>query len=173
MESTIVGMEDRVDELISVLDGDIRHARRALSRLDELRSLLVKRDQTGLGRLLETIRDESDNYSANESRRQSIRTEFAAALDCGVSDMTLSRLEAVLPGEKRIQVAQRKAELRSLTERLRKEHLKTTMLLSDCARFNSELLRGILELGKTGAITYSSDGAAKHQSDSVFVSFEL
>jgi flagellar biosynthesis/type III secretory pathway chaperone len=94
-------------------------------------------------------------------------------MDCGVSDVTLSRLEAVLPGEKRIQVAQRKVELRSLTEKLKKEHLKTTMLLSDCTRFNSELLRGILELGKTGAITYSSDGAAKHQSDSVFVSFEL
>ncbi len=173
MESMIVGMEDKVDELIGVLDEDIRHVRRALSRLDELRSLLVKRDQAGLGRLLETIRDESDNYSANESKRQSMRREFADALDCGVSDMTLSRLEAVLPGEKRIQVAQRKAELRVLTEKLKKEHLKTTMLLSDCARFNSEMLRGIVELGRTGAITYSSDGAAKHQSDSAFMSFEL
>ncbi len=173
MESTIVGTIDKVDELLAVLDEDIRHVRESLSRLDELRSLVIKRDEAALGRLLETIGDESDSCCANGSKRQSLREELAAASGCSVAEMTLSRLEAMLPGEKQVQVAQRKAELRSLTEKLKREHLKTTMLLSDCARFNSALLRSVLELGRTGAVTYSPDGATKHQTDTIFVSLQF
>jgi flagellar biosynthesis/type III secretory pathway chaperone len=173
MESTIVGMEDKVDELLAVLDEDIRHVREALSRLDELRSLVIKRDEAALGRLLETIGNESDSYCANGLKRQSLREELAAASGCSVAEMTLSRLEAMVAGEKQVQVAQRKAELRSLTEKLKREHLKTTVLLSDCARFNSALLRGVLELGRTGAVTYSPDGATKHQTDTIFVSLQF
>lgn len=173
MESITVEMDGKIDELLVVLDEDSRHVREALSRLDELRSLVIKRDEAALGRLLKTIGDESDSYCANESKRQSLREELAAASGCSVAEMTLSRLEAMLPGEKQVQVAQRKAELRLLTEELKREYLKTTMLLSDCARFNSVLLRGVLELGRTGAITYSSDGAAKLQTDTAFVSMQF
>jgi len=173
MESAIPGIEEKVNELLAVLDEDIRHVRASLLRLDELRSLVVKRDQAALGGLLEKIREESQEYSVNESKRESMRMGFAAALRCGVSDMTLSRLESVLGDEKRIEVAQRKAELRSLTGKLQREHGKTAMLLSDCARFNSVLLRGVLGLGNTGTTTYGSDGLRRVQSNSVFVSLQL
>ncbi len=173
MESAIPGIEGKVNELLAVLDEDIRHVRASLLRLDELRSLVVKRDQAALGRLLEKIRGESQEYSVNESKRESMRMGFAADLRCGVSDMTLSRLESVLGDEKRIEVAQRKAELRSLTEKLQREHAKTAMLLSDCAGFNSVLLRSILELGNTGTTTYGSDGLRRVQSNSVFVSLQF
>ena len=173
MESVIPGIEMKVDGLLAVLDEDIRHVRQSLSRFDELRSLVVKRDQAALGKLLDRIREESHEYSTNESKRESMRRGFAAALECEVSDMTLSRLELVLDDAKRIEVAQRKAELRSLTEELKTEYMRTAMLLSDCARFNRSLLRGILELGNTGAATYGSDGATRVQGDSVFVSLEF
>ncbi len=173
MESAILGIEGKIDELLVVLDEDIRHVRASLLRLDELRGLVVKRDQAALGRLLEKIREESQEYSLNESKRESMRMGFAAALRCGVGDMTLSRLESVLGDEKRIEVAQRKVELRSLTEKLQREHAKTAMLLSDCARFNSALLRGILGIGNTGTTTYGSDGVRRVQSNSVFVSLQF
>ncbi len=173
MESAIPGIEGKVNDLLAVLDEDIRHVRASLVRLDELRSLVVKRDQAALGRLLEIIREESQEYSMNESKRESMRIGFADVLECGVSDMTLSRLESALGDENRIEVAQRKVELRSLTEKLQREHAKTAMLLSDCARFNSSLLRGILGLGNTGTTTYGSDGARRVQSNSFFVSLQL
>jgi len=50
MESTMPGIEAKVDELLAVLDEDIRHVRASLLRLDELRSLVIKRDQAALGR---------------------------------------------------------------------------------------------------------------------------
>jgi len=173
MESAIPGIEGKIDELLAVLDEDIRHVRASLLRLDELRVLVVKRDHAAMSRLLEKIRGESQEYSVNESKRESMRMGFAAALRCGVSDMTLSRLESVLGDEKRIELMQKKAQLRSLTEKLQTEHAKTAMLLSDCARFNSALLRGILEVGSAGASTYGADGVRRVQSNSVFVSLQF
>ena len=94
-------------------------------------------------------------------------------LGCGVDDVTLSRLEAAVPPTRRIELTDRKKLLRSLARELRSEHVKTMMLLSACARFNSSLLRGILELGRTGVITYASDGAARSQSDTAFVNLQF
>lgn len=173
MESAVPGIEGKVNELLAVLDEDIRHVRASLLRLDELRGLVVKRDQAALGRLLEKIREESQEYSVNECKRESMRMGLAASLECGVSDMTLLRLESVLGDEKRIEVAQRKSELRSLTEKLRRESRRTSGLLSDCARFNSTLLSGVLGLENTGTTTYGSDGLRRVQSNSVFVSLQF
>lgn len=172
MEATIFGLEEKIDELLVVLDEDIRNVRESLSRLDELRGLVVKRDEPALAGLLETIRGEADSYRSCELKRQSMRKELGVILGCEVEQVTLSRFEGILAGEKKAQVAKRKAELRSLTGKLKKEHLKTTMLLSDCARFNGALLRGVLELGRTGAITYTSAGSTQAQAETGFVNLQ-
>ncbi len=164
---------DKIDELLAVLDKDIEHIKKSLLRLNELRSLVVKRDDVSLGKLLESIQTESDSYSANELERQSIREKLATALDCNVEQMTLSQLEEILQGEKKAQVAKRKAALRSLTKELKKEHLCTALLLSDCARFNRVLLKSIFDPGKTEAITYSSDGCKKRQANMAFVNLQF
>jgi hypothetical protein len=173
MKATAIEIEDKVDKLLAVLDKDIQYIQESLSRLNELRSLVVKRDDVSLGRLLENIQVESKGYRSHESRRQSIRKELASALDYDVEQVTLSRLEAVLPEEKKAQVTERKMRLRALAKELKKECLSTAMLLSDCARFNRVLLNSIFELGKTGTVIYSSNGSAKPQTDRTFVSLRF
>jgi len=42
MKMVTIEIEDKVDELIAILDGDIRQMQESLSRLNELRGLLVK-----------------------------------------------------------------------------------------------------------------------------------
>jgi sugar-specific transcriptional regulator TrmB len=162
-----------VDELLAVLDKDVQHIQESLSRLNELRSLVVKHDNTALGKLLESIQAESDSYKCNELKRQSIRRELATAFGCSLEQMTLSVLEAELTGEKKAQVAKRKAMLKLLTGQLKKEYLSTSLLLSDCVRFNNVLLKSIFELGKTGTITYDSNGFTKRQTDSEFVNLRF
>ena len=166
-------IEDKVDQLLIVLDKDIQQMQESLSRLNEFRSLVVKRDDAGLGKLLENIQSESDSYKCNELKRQSIRKELAITLDCSPKQMTLSILEAELAGEKKTQVAERKAMLRLLAGQLKKEHLSTSLLLSDCARFNSVLLKSVLEFGQAGTITYSPKGFAKRQANSAFMNFQF
>jgi hypothetical protein len=94
-------------------------------------------------------------------------------LGCNRRQMTLSALQARLPEDKRAQVAKVKARLRSLIEEFKKEHLSTALLLSDCARFNSLLLKSIFEIGNTGTVYYNSSGAAKRQTDTAFVDLQF
>jgi len=173
MKVTTIAIEDKVDELLAVLDKDIQHMEKSLSRLNELRSLVIKHDDDALGKLLEDIQAESDTYTSNELKRQSIRKELATAFGCNVEQMTLSRLEATLPKERKAQVAEKKAKLRSLTNELKEEHLSTAMLLSDCARFNSLLLKSVFDLGKTETVTYNSNGSTKRQTDTAFVNLQF
>jgi flagellar biosynthesis/type III secretory pathway chaperone len=173
MKAATIGAEDVVEELLVVLDEDIRLIQRSLSQLNELRSLVIKRDEVALGRLLERIQVEAPACKRHDSKRQSIRKELARALGCDYEQMTLSRLESVLPGEEKSKVAERKARLRSLTEELKKEHLSTALLLSECARFNNVLLRSVLGLGRTETLIYDSNGAASRQTDKALVNLQF
>ncbi len=173
METATDGINNKVDALLTVLDNDIQHIHDSLYQLNELRGLVIKRDDVALARLLGTIRARADTYAKNESKRQSVRKDLANALGWTVEQTTLSRLETALPAGTKAQVASKKAELQSLINKLKKEHLSTAMLLSECARFNSLLLRGVFGLGRTGTLTYRANGAAKRQTDASFVNLHL
>ncbi len=173
MKSTASEIEAKVDELLSCLDNDSRHIQESLLQLNKLRSLVIKRDDTGLGTLLKIIQAESDSYGNHESKRQTIRKELAHALGCNTEQMTLSALEASLPKGKKAQVTKKKAKLISLIKELKQEYLSTTLLLSECTRFNNLLLKSIFDLGKTGAVYYNSNGATKRQTDMAFVNIQF
>ena len=173
MKATAIEIEDKVDELLAALDKDSRHIQESLLKLNELRSLIVKRDDAALGRLLESIQAESDSYRSHELKRQSIRKDLADALGCNLEQMTLSALEASLPKEKKAQVTRMKAKLKSLITELRKEHLSTTLLLSECTRFNNLLLKSIFDLGKSDVVYYNSNGATRRQTDTALVNLQF
>ncbi len=173
MKTATIEIESKVDQLFGVLDEDIRYIQGNLSRLNELRGLVVKRDDTSLRKLLESIQSEADSYKDNELKRRLLLKELAIDFDCGLEQMTLSRLEVELSGEQKAEVAERKSKLQTLAEKLKKEHLSTAMLLSDCGRFNSVLLKSILELGQAGTITYSPNGSAERQTNPAFVNLQF
>jgi flagellar biosynthesis/type III secretory pathway chaperone len=158
MKAMVTGIDNKIDELLVVLDKDIQHIQESMSRLNELRSLVIKRDDTALS-----------NYADNESRRQSIRNELANAFGCDVKQMTLSRLEKTLPKGKNTQVTQRKAKLKSLTNKLKEEHLITVLLLSECARLNRLFLNSIFNAGKAGTVIYDSNGITRRQIDTALI----
>jgi len=179
MTAAACGIQDRFDELLGVLDEDARHIEETLLRLDELRGLVVKRDDANLANLLERIEAEAAGRSAHELKRQSVRRKLAPIYrGASAEEMTLSRLESesVLPEGTRVQVAMRREKLRSLVEELRKEYAATVLLLADCARFNRLLLESIFELGKPVpmlGIVYGADGAARRQSGANLVNLRF
>ena len=173
MKTAAIEIEDKVDELLFVLDRDIQHIQDNLSRLNDLRCLVVRRDDVSLRKLLENLQTESSSYKTNELKRRLLREELAVILGCSLDQMTLSRLEADLSGEKKAEVAQRKTRLRMLTREFKKEHLSTMSLLSDCARFNSLLVKRVFEFGQTGTITYSREGYAERQNDTAFMNLQF
>jgi len=173
MKTTMFEIEDKVNQLLAVLDKDIQNIENTLSRLNDLRGFVVKRDDDSLQKLLESVQSESNSYKENESKRRLLRQELADALNCDFKQMTLSRLETELTGEKKAEAAKRKIKLKTLAGKLKKEHSSTVMLLSDCARFNNTLLKSILELGQAGTITYSPRGFAERQANSAFMNLQF
>ena len=173
MKVTAREIKEKVDKLLSFLDKDSQHIQESLSQLNTLRSYVIKRDDSGLSKLLKTIQSETSIYRNHELKRQTIRKELANALGFKTEQMTLSALEARLPKGKKEQIIKKKAELTSLIKELKKEHLSTILLLSECARFNNLLLKSIFDLGKTGAVYYNSNGATQQQTDMAFVNLQL
>jgi hypothetical protein len=170
---TLPVMEAKVRLLLDVLDEDIRHVEGVLLRLDALRTLLVKRDDAGLERLLEEIHRQGEAYSDNEQKRQSLRRELAAQLGCRESDLTLSKLRGQLSGQSRTAIEERQARLKVLVEQLKREHKLTMLLIADCARFNRSLMRALFGAEGKGSMTYGPSGAAKHQTGTTLMSLQF
>ena len=173
MQTTKNIIEDKVDELLTVLDKDAEQLEQSLSRLNELRTAVIKRNDSLLAKLLESVQQESQAYKSQTLKRQLLIRELAVALDCNFAELTLSKLESVLSGREKGLVAERKEELRSLTRKLKTEHLATTRLLSECARFNRSLLKSIFNNDITGVVTYESRGSSDLRSDTAFVNLKL
>ena len=173
MKSTGTEIKDKVDELLACLDKDSQHIQESLSQLNTLRSFVIKRDDSGLGKLLKVIQAESDSYRKHESKRQTIRKELANALGYNTEQLTLSVLEANLSKQKKAQVINKKTKLISLIKELKKEYFSTALLLSECVRFNNLLLKSIFDIGKTGAVYYNSNGITKQQTDTAFVNLQF
>jgi len=173
MKIAEVDTENKVNDLLAVLDKDIEHIQQNIAYLNELRSFVIKRDDVALSKLLERIQSETNSYKDHQLKRRSIRKELASIFDCNFEQITLSKLEDNLPEEKKTQVTIKKTKLKALVKELKKEHISTALLLSECARFNNILLKSILGLGKSGTVTYNSNGATKRQTDTVFVNLRF
>jgi uncharacterized membrane protein YgaE (UPF0421/DUF939 family) len=144
----VLEIEKKVDKLLACLDKDIQQIKQNISYLNEMRSMIIKRDEVALGKLLQTVQDTSEVYKDNETDRQSIRKELADFLGCSIGQITLSKVEESLPETSKNKVIEARENLRLLIEELRKEHSSTVMLVSECARFNKLLLKSIFDLGK-------------------------
>ncbi|MBN1974926.1 MAG: hypothetical protein JW787_14895 [Sedimentisphaerales bacterium] len=169
-------IENKVDEMLKCLDIDIEHIQTNLSRLNELRSMVIKRDDAQLQKLLNDIHAESDKYKEHESKRHMIRKGLADSLGCGMEKITLSMLETRLPEPKRNSVSTKKTQLKSLVENFKKEYAGTIILVSECSRFNKLLIKSIFNLGKTGSAVYNARGTVgehKEVNKSLLVNFDF
>jgi len=165
--------ETKIEMLLHLLDEDIRHVEVVLTRLDTLRTLLLKRDDKRLESLLEEIRQQADTYAAHEQQRQMLRGGLAAELGCRPNDLTLSKLKGQLSGPHRMALAERQTRLRALIAQLQREHMLTTLLIADCARFNRALRRALFGVLGHGNVTYRPTGATQPQGGASLMSLQL
>jgi hypothetical protein len=162
-----------IEELLNVLECDISHIEFASAKLNELRGFVIKRDEKGLGRLLEDIRAETNNYQANEQRRDLIRNKLAELFGCSVNELTLSFLKNHITGAAKTAVAENQEKLKKMVSRFKVEYASTASLLSECARINSALLKIIFDRRRTDLVCYDSNGTTTRESGAAFMSMHL
>jgi hypothetical protein len=162
-----------VDQLLAVLDADIQHLENSLVRLNTLRGLVIKRDHDALSHLLTMVQAELKRSSDNESRRKTLCKQLAVLIGCQPDQVTLSRIGLTLAGPQKSELDARKSKLALLTTRLKNEYSSTRLLLIDCARFNKMLIKGIFDACQLVPATYSPDGTAQRQTNTVFMSLQF
>ena len=172
MLNSDVELDCLVDELLIVLDDDIAQVRLTLGRLDELRSAVIKHDEEELKCLLSQVQDEVESYRPVEAMREEKRCRLAKVLGRDAAEFNLTVLCSLLTGEKRVAVSAKQDELRGLTEELRAEHTRTTLLLRECSRLNKMLLRGIFGRGEE-SVTYTARGKEKWEVQNEMVNMRL
>ncbi len=165
-------LDNKLMELLDVLDKDIENIKINLSRLDRLRGFVIKRDDKSLNRLLGTIREQSQDALHHERRRNRITKELALFLGLPVKEITLTHLASVFEDFSELLLSKKQQAL-SLTHRLKQEYTKTAILLTDCARFNNRLISAIFGLEKHDAGCYNSNGSSQQQNGTAFVNMKL
>jgi hypothetical protein len=163
----------KTEELVAVLETDIQHIQESLLLLDRLRGLLIKHDVEGLQGLLQQLRAQADAYASIESRRQRLQRQLAVLLDCPMGELTLSRLAGAMPGALGETVARQRMTLRDLVDRLGREYHNTSVLLTDCVRFNHALFHAVFQQGKTQSVVYGATGAAQTCTGSHMMNVQL
>jgi len=173
MNAATSELAEKTEQLLVVLQEDLVCIERSIERLDELRAFVIKRDDSGLNRLLEQIRSQSQEYVQNQKLREQLREQIAATVDWPLEQVRLGRLQQILPGRQSIKVAQMRERLMKMVARLRTEHAATTLLLSDLARFNGMMLNWILETGGVCGTTYDRRGETSRGRDTAFVNLQF
>ena len=163
----------KIDRLLNILDREQERLQESLRHLDRLRECVIRRDDNGLAGLMEKLQNRSKDYALLESQRNELRKSLADDIGMSTEQTTLSRLAGLLPPELSEAVSEKRDRLRTLTEQLRAEHISTMMLLNDCAKMNSQLLRCIIKPDESKAISYDSRGKARRDSSSAFVNMKF
>ena len=159
------------DSLLVVLDKEKQRITNAIQHLNQIRACVIKRQDQQLEVLLEHINDQRKYTIEIEHVRQSIRTEIADVLGCNVEDVTLSKMISVLETKRAALLTNRQKELKELVNKLKFEHSSTQLLLRECARINTAMLRSIFGSGQ--GITYDRQGTRSWDADKAMVNLKM
>jgi hypothetical protein len=168
-----LGLEEKVEALLAVLNDDMGHLQAALQQLDRLRSLLIKRDDTGLEKLLTDLASEAETHSANERERQDLRQQIADQLHCDSKKVTLTFLAQSIPSPQQDNVIECQRKLKSLIGQLKHEYLSTNLLIADCARFNRALIQVFLGQSGRANVCYGAAGTVARPTDAALMSLHF
>jgi len=165
-------VEIKAAQIAAVLEQDAVFMESALTRLNDLRANIIKREPTLLEELLQIIKSEQNSYAANESKRNALRYEIAAELQCNFDQVNISLITRHVGARTAGRLASAKSRLEALTFKLRSEYMATASLLTECARFNRQLVSALLG-PKNNVTTYDSRGSQSQQVNTAMLNFQL
>ncbi len=162
MTTARVELAPLVDQLIEVLDETIALQQEVLDQFPAASRVMAVRDNAALTKMMEDLGRTLPRLEDVARRRSAVRSRLAAALDCPIAEVTLESLARLLPEPLSSTIHRRRQSLRRLAETVRRRHLETAVLLTEMARVNRSLLRGLFPKAD-GAGMYRTDGTTYWQ----------
>ena len=165
-------IEPAIDQLLSVLDDEVRLLELKQSQLEDLSTALLEHDDEAIEALLEGFEQSAQAQASVDSRLRALRETLADALGCGAKELKLSRLITELPLEQARAVDGRRRQIIDCVARFRSQHMHTTLLLVESSRITGMLLDGMLQTGDA-VVTYGADGPDRWRSEIGLLNTEL
>jgi len=160
-----------IGELTTVLDEEIGLLERRCDQLRDLAEATLQRDDDGLEALLDRVERALETQAATDLKLQALRNALADAFGWSIPQMRLARLIEELPGRLAAEISYRREQILLLSERLKDQHVRTALVVSECARINRLLLESFFPEGRR-VTTYSSTGASSWGLDTGLVDVE-
>ena len=157
--------------LLSTLDEEIRLLELRQSHLERLSVAVIERDETGMEGLLGDMQQVLQSQLEVDRRLRQAQSALAGDLGCPPEQVRLQLLAERFQGRHRANIESRRKRIVDLAEGLRRKHLRTSVLLRQCARINRLLLEAIFPQSKEVA-TYSTEGHERWRPDTGLVSAE-
>ena len=163
---------EMVHELLGLLDEEIRLLRLRADQFDELYEAILRRNDGRMESLLEEMTNAQHQQADVDTKLHSVRSLFAKALGRDADDMRLSVLIGRLDKKRSMDLEYKREQIILLAETLKRKHLRTAILLSECARVNRMLLEGLLPRAES-VTTYGTGGAQPWRMGSGLVDTEM
>jgi hypothetical protein len=157
--------------LLAVLDEEIRLLELRRSQLEALSVAIVERDDERMESLLGEIQQAVDSQADADLRLKAVRRALADDMGFPIEQVRLELLIERLRGGERTEIERRRRRIIDRAERLRRQHLHTSILLLECTRINRLLLEALFPQSK-GLDTYVNGGPDRWCPDTGTVSAE-
>ena len=161
-----------VEQLSAVLDEEIALLIQKRSQLADLSQAIVDRDDEATEKLLEQIEKTEQVQASVDIRLEVAREALAGAFGCEARELKLTKLIAELPPDQAEVLDYRRRQIIEQAEELRKQHLKTSLLLLESARITGMLLDSMLP-GREPVVTYGAGGSEFWRSGAGLLDTEL
>lgn len=149
-----------IDELLAMLDEELRLLRVRIEQFEELGQAILSRDNARLETLLEEMTEVQQAQARLDRDLATLRELLARQWGLGPGELKLLDIARRVDGEAGMKIEHRREQVILLAETLKRKHLNTAVLLSESARVNRQLLEGLLPSGRSTKVnTYGPRGA--------------
>jgi len=158
MTSTQPQPDAPLEELLGALDEAIDLQQEVLAHLSATAEAVGRLDEAALRAQMNALAPMPARLEEAGRRRHRAMVRLAEALGRPVAEVTLGRLESSLPPSEADRIGRRRHRLRDLGRAVRRQHLRTAVLVGQAAGINRSLLSALMPT-TTEACTYGTDGS--------------
>jgi len=157
MSLSLPEVRARTARLLEALDGEIVLLARRQEQMAALSEAIVQRDEGRLEALLAEVAGTLSAQAEADERVRALQAELARRLGCPPETARLGLLAERVGGREGSEMQSRRDRIVELADGLRRQHLRTSVLLTECARVNRRMLETLCPAAR-GVSTYDSGG---------------
>lgn len=149
-------LDPLIDQLLAALDREISLLDIKHSQMVELYRTIVDRDDPAMERLLNAMEKAQTQQAMADMALAAVRSSLSEAIGKPVRELKLANLIHILPDGPAAELSARREHLRAAADRLRRQHMRTSLLLYESARLNRMMLECLA--GSPEVTTYDAQG---------------